>query len=151
MRTMKEHVPPKYFLYADDDFDDRQTIAEMISKIDHNLKIVVVENGIGVLNYLKSLEQEDVFPCFILLDINMPLMDGFKTLELLKSNHSFKNIPVILFTTSSHSRDIELARRLGAENLITKPFSHDGIEEITRRFASFCHELPVRRKEGVGN
>ena len=146
---MEETVPPKYFLYADDDHDDRQTVTEMIAQIDPDLKIVGVDNGIGVLNFLNSLKQKDVFPCFILLDINMPLMDGFKTLEFLKSKKSLRSIPVILFTTSSHKRDIELANRLGAEDLITKPFSHQGIEEITRRFANFCHDLPIRRKEGV--
>ena len=146
---MKQTVPPKYFLYADDDHDDRQIVTEMIAQIDPDLKIVGVENGTGVLNFLHSLKQRDVFPCFILLDINMPLMDGFKTLEILKSKNSLRSIPVILFTTSSHTRDKELAKRLGAEDLITKPFSHQGIEEITRRFANFCHELPVRRKDSV--
>ena len=146
---MKENVPTKYFIYADDDNDDRQTVTEMIEKIDPALNVVSVENGIAVLNYLKSLDQKDVLPCFILLDINMPVMNGFQTLESLKSREPFKSIPVILFTTSSHPRDIQLAKRLGAENLITKPFSLDGIGEITQKFADFCHDLPIRRNETV--
>lgn len=144
---MKENVPSKYFIYADDDHDDRETIADMITTIDPALKVVSVDNGRGVLNYLQSLEERDVLPCFILLDINMPGMDGFKTLETLKSNDSFKKIPIILFTTSSQHRDIQLAKHLGAEKLITKPFSLQGINEITQQFANFCHELPIRRKE----
>jgi CheY-like chemotaxis protein len=146
---MKKNVPPKYLLYADDDYDDRQNLTDMIATIDQDLKIVCVENGVQVINYLSSLEEKDVLPCFILLDINMPVMDGFKTLEILKSKSFLRGIPVILFTTSSHGRDKELAKRLGAERLITKPFSQQGIEDITRQFANFCHELPVRTKEGV--
>ena len=148
---MKAKVPTKYFIHADDDSDDRQTVADMIAKIDPVLTVIGVENGIEVLNYLKSLDQEDALPCFILLDINMPAMNGFQTLESLKSKDSFKSIPVILFTTSSHTRDIQLAKRLGAENLITKPFSLQGIGEITKQFADFCHDLPVRRYETVNH
>lgn len=142
-------MPPKYFLYADDDYDDRQNLTDMVASIDQDLKIICVENGIEVINYLSSLEERDVLPCFILLDINMPVMDGFKTLELLKSKNFLKSVPVILFTTSSHSRDKELGRRLGAEEFISKPFSQQGIEDITRRFANFCHDLPVRTKAGL--
>jgi CheY-like chemotaxis protein len=144
---MNEGVPMKYFIYADDDHDDQQTITDMIARIDPALKIVSVENGKGVLTYLQSLEHSDVLPCFILLDINMPVMNGFKTLEFLKSKDAFKNIPVILFTTSSHPKDIQLAKSLGAENFITKPFSLERLKEITHQFAEFCQDVPVRRKE----
>lgn len=146
---MKENVPAKYLIYADDDHDDQQTVADMIARIDPALTVVAVDNGIGVLSYLDLLEERDVLPCLILLDINMPAMDGFKTLEKLKSKISFRNIPVILFTTSSHPRDIQLAKKLGAENLITKPFSLQGLRDITREFAEFCHQVPTNRKETI--
>lgn len=148
---MKENVPAKYFIYADDDHDDQQTVTEMIARIDPVLAVVGVDNGVGVLNYLESLKEKDVLPCFILLDINMPAMNGFKTLEKLKSWEPFNMIPVILFTTSSHPKDIQTAKMLGAENLITKPFSLQGVGEITRQFAEFCHNLPTKRKETVAH
>ena len=118
----------------------------MIARIDPDLQVVAFQNGMEVLGYLNSLNASEILPCFILLDINMPVMDGFKTLELIKANDTASNIPVILFTTSSDFKDIQRAKRLGAEKLITKPFSLKGIGEITRQFADFCHDLPTKRK-----
>ena len=142
---MKQTAGSKYFIYADDDEDDRNTMIEMIAAIDQDLQVIGVSNGLAVLNCLKQLEPSEVLPCFILLDINMPVLNGFETLELLKLS-DFKEIPVILYSTSHDTREEQSAISMGAENLISKPFSLKGIEEITSQFAGFCHDLPTRRK-----
>jgi CheY-like chemotaxis protein len=146
---MKQSEREKYFIYADDDSDDRHAIIEMISDIDPTLEVVPAQNGIELIKHLQTLEKNDILPCFILLDLNMPVMNGFKTLEFLKSKNSFNSIPVIVFTTSNNPKDASLVQSLGAERFITKPFSFEEIKQITRQFADFCHTVPVRRKESI--
>ena len=146
---MKDSYSQKYFIYADDDSDDRHAIMDMISKIDPTLEVVPVQNGVEVIEYLQTLEKNDILPCFILLDLNMPVMNGFKTLEFLKSKNSFNSIPVIVFTTSNNPRDASQVKSLGAERFITKPFSFEAIKQITRQFADFCHTVPIRRKQSI--
>lgn len=144
---MNESVSKKYFIYADDDSDDRQTIADLTFKTEPDLDVVVVENGKEVINYLQGLHNEDIFPCFILLDLNMPVMNGLETLQFLKSTPAFKNIPAMVFSTSSNPKHVELAKNLGAESFITKPFSERDLERVTQQFADLCHDLPITRKK----
>lgn len=142
--TQKDSL--KYFLYADDDSDDRETMIETIASLDPDLEVKGVVNGLAVLQFLNSLQPDAILPCFILLDVNMPQMDGFETLRFLKSSNHFRKIPVIMFSTSQSVSDRTLAETLGAELFITKPFSSKKILEITQEFANFCHEAPVERK-----
>ena len=137
----------KYLIYADDDTEDQHLVSDMISKIDPTVEVVPVHDGIELIRYLQTLQKNDTLPCFILLDLNMPGLNGFETLEILKSKNGLNSIPVIVFTTSSNPRDLTLVKRLGAERVITKPFGYQQMKQITREFADFCHTYPVRRKE----
>jgi CheY-like chemotaxis protein len=62
-------------------------------------------------------------PMVIFLDLNMPKMDGRECLKEIKNNDRLKDIPVVIYTTSSHLRDIEETRNLGAKGFISKPSS----------------------------
>jgi CheY-like chemotaxis protein len=137
------NVPDKYILYAEDDIDDQELLCEMIQQIDHKLEIITVPNGLKLINFLESLTPGVKFPCFIILDINMPTLDGLKTLEILKCEESYKNIPVIMFSTSNLQKDIDDAIRLGAKEFITKPVEHAQIENVTQKFAEYCHSVPL--------
>ena len=133
----------KYLLYADDDADDKEIMRDMIESIDPRLEVVTVENGLEVLEFLRSLPDNAVFPCFIILDMNMPQFDGIQTLQNLKSDLQFKEIPVVMFSTSSQRQDIDLSLQLGAQDFITKPIHSDELSRITSRFSDYCHELPI--------
>lgn len=146
MTKSNREASAKYFIYADDDQDDRNTLAEMINEIDQHLQVITVDNGMGVVDYLKKLLKEQILPCFILLDLNMPVMDGFTTLRWLKNDESWSSIPTIVFTTSRGVKDHQLAIRLGADRFITKPFSHKDMRAITQQFADFCHDVVDKRK-----
>lgn len=136
----------RYFIYAEDDIDDAQIMYETINKISPDLDVVIMKNGIEVFDFLSSLRPEEILPCFILLDINMPGMDGFTTLQQLKSIVQFKNIPVIMYSTSSHQADVKRSMQLGASNFYTKPFSVESIERMVEQFADLCHDLPILKK-----
>ena len=122
----------KLVLYADDDTDDRAWASEACKVAGSPLQIQFVENGKQVLNYLGEASP-DALPSLIVLDLNMPEMDGRQTLQHLKSNPQFKHIPVVIVTTSSNRIDKDVCTRLGASLYLTKPDSHAEWQNIIRQ------------------
>ena len=146
--------PPKnvYFLYADDDPDDQEFFRSMVADIDPNLDVVLVNNGLELLQYLNNVQSTEHLPCCIVLDINMPIWDGIRTLKALKVEDNLRNLPVIMFTTSRSLRDNELCLKLGAQAFITKPVNHSEFETLFHRFTDVCRnstgKKPFRTSEG---
>ncbi len=132
-RMENKHI----IVYAEDDLDDLFFVKEAFEKHDH-IQIIHAIHGLQALNILDTLKQNDEFPCLVILDINMPLLDGKETLKRIKSLPSYKNIPVVLFSTSASSNDREFARSFNAE-LITKPLKFDDLEHIAHTFVDKCN------------
>ena len=95
--------------------------------------------GLELLQYLNNMSKGNL-PCCIVLDINMPIWDGIRTLKALKVEERYMNIPVIMFTTSRSLRDNELSLKLGAQGFVTKPVNHKDFNELYHRFAEACRE-----------
>jgi two-component system, response regulator len=118
-------------LYADDDLDDKIWFNDACKAINSTLEMKFLESGKNVLHYLeKSTPLE--YPSLIVLDLNMPELDGRQTLKALKSNPTFKHIPVAIVTTSSSYIDKEVCRRLGASLFLIKPNTHSEWQNIVR-------------------
>ncbi len=121
-------------LIAEDDPDDRLLIQEAFDESDFDHPISFVKDGEELLNYLAaSAEAPDCpKPGLILLDLNMPRMDGRQALQRLKKNPDTRRIPVVVFTTSNADDDIENTYDLGVSSYITKPSSFEGLMEVIR-------------------
>jgi DNA-binding response OmpR family regulator len=126
-----------FILYAEDDHDDLDLVQQAFSRY-KNIEIVHANNGLEALDFLKSIEEEEKMPCLILLDINMPVMDGKQALEKIKGNKRYENVPVIMFTTSSSESDKNFAMEMGAD-FITKPLNYSEVEDLAIEFASRCN------------
>jgi CheY-like chemotaxis protein len=137
-------VEGNYILYAEDDLDDQEMLTEMMSEVDSGLRLVCVKDGYDVIHYLENLSSGSNYPCIIILDINMPGLDGMQTLKLLKDNDKYKNIPVVVFSTSNSATDKEKAEALGASEFVTKPVKPSQLDNIARRFAAYCHTVPQK-------
>lgn len=138
--TKTNEVPARaYFLYADDDPDDQEFFQLMVKELDPSISVVLVNNGLELLQYLNNISKGNL-PCCIVLDINMPIWDGIRTLKALKVEEKYMNIPVIMFTTSRSLRDNDLSLKLGAQGFITKPVNHKDFNELYHRFADACKE-----------
>lgn len=122
-------------MYADDDLDDKTWVSEASRLLNSSLEIFFVENGREVFEYLKQHIEE--MPALIVLDLNMPELDGRQTLKRLKSNNDFKNIPVVIVTTSSNKADIDICTRLGASLYLVKPDSHAEWQHIVKQFIPY--------------
>ena len=124
----------KKILYADDDLDDKTWISEAGKMLNYSLDIDFVANGREVFNYLKTYLE---LPSLIVLDLNMPALDGRQTLQKLKASHEYKHIPVVIVTTSSNKADVEICNRLGASLYLVKPDSYSEWQNIVQQLVPY--------------
>ena len=105
-------------LLIEDDIDDVDLLKEAFSDNRVEYEMAVIMEGDKVSPYLTSPE---TIPGIIIMDLNLPKTDGKEILKEIKSTEIFKNIPLIVFSTSSSKEDAEYAYSLGANKFITKP------------------------------
>jgi CheY-like chemotaxis protein len=109
-------------LYADDDRDDCQLLFEALHEIDPSIICMMANDGKEALTVLAQSKE---LPDFIFLDVNMPVMDGRSCLMELKKDNRFKNIPVIIYSTTTNKSEIYKLFQLGAADYIRKPNTFD--------------------------
>jgi CheY-like chemotaxis protein len=114
-------------LYAEDDIDDYDFFIEILDAIIPGQKCLNARNGQELLDLLESLF---VLPDIIFLDINMPNLDGKACLKAIKTDARFKEIPVIVYTTSTSPKDEQHCLQLGASRYMRKPFSKIEAEKM---------------------
>ena len=131
------HLHKHTILYAEDDMDDLFLIRQAFEQHDGETEIHHARNGFEALHYLNEAKIANKFPCLIILDMNMPGMDGRETLIRIRQTEDFKNIPTVLFTTSSSEADKLFAQKWKAE-FITKPLVYSEFENLARHFDSLC-------------
>ncbi len=124
----------KRFLLADDDADDRELFREAISEVDPSIICYCAGNGAEVLEKLNS--KEFLEPGIIFLDINMPAMNGWQCLTKLKETPAYLHIPVIMYSTSSHQREVDIALEMGALCFFTKPSDFNQLKIILEVIAA---------------
>lgn len=127
-------------LLAEDDPDDKLLLQDAFSSIGAKEVIEFVDNGEQVLKMLQDTNAE--LPDLIVVDVNMPKIGGIQTLERLKADQRLKNIPVLIYTTSTNPLDEEKSFRLGAKGYIIKPSSFKKLIETARFFMSFFTSGP---------
>jgi CheY-like chemotaxis protein len=125
-------------LCVDDDPDDRELIRNAIFKVDPSYTVAHATNGKEAIQFLNRADQTER-PCLVIMDINMPVMDGKQALLEIKKNKSWDDIPVVVFTTSSHPADQSFCEGLGVE-LITKPANFRQITHEAERLLQHCSE-----------
>ena len=119
----------KFILCIDDDEEDAIWIEEAISQVDPMLDVFVKQNGKEAIEFLNKLKANNYLPCLILLDVNMPLMNGKETLILIKNDEQLKNIPIVIFSTSNSKADQYFFEKHGTD-FFTKP---SNFEELKRK------------------
>lgn len=129
-------------LLAEDDDDDSQFTAEAFRKVGRLQAIHRVRDGVELMDYLlRRGNYEDPQaaprPSLILLDINMPRMDGCEALEKIKSHPELKLIPIVILTTSGAREDIIKTYDLGASSFIQKPDYGECFQEVIRMIADY--------------
>ena len=118
----------KRYLLADDDPDDRELFDDALKAIDPSIEFYFAVDGSEVINKLTNGDVRD--PDAIFLDINMPQVNGWQCLHWLKKNDAFRNIPVIMYSTSTSRNNQTIAADFGAVGFFAKPMEFAGLVEV---------------------
>ena len=116
--------PPVCVLIADDDEDDCYLLERAFAQHSPECQLEFAQDGLALL---AQLERSQSAPCLIVLDLNMPRLDGFETLTYLRAHPQYRTIPIVMLTTSEAEADREQAQALGADLFITKPIDNESL------------------------
>lgn len=135
-------VTNRPILLVEDDQVDMMSVTRALKQIHVSNKIVHRENGEDGLNYLQD-ETNDK-PCIILLDLNMPIMNGIEFLEAVKSDARFRRIPVVVLTTSDEQQDKVNSFDFGVAGYMSKPVDYWQFVEVIRSIDAYwtISEMP---------
>lgn len=143
---MTGNEKPIVILMADDDPDDLLLAREAFeeSRLGNDLRTVM--DGEELLDYLLRRGKytdaaEAPMPGLILLDLNMPKMDGREALREIKSHPTLRRIPVVVLTTSKAEEDILRTYDIGANSFITKPVTFDALVELLRDLGEYWFSI----------
>ncbi len=130
-------------LIADDDGDDKMMVEKALRENRVANPLVTVADGEELLQYLRrqGRYQDAVRPCFVLLDLNMPKIDGREALKVIKSDSDLKKIPIVILTTSKAEEDILKGYNLGANSYITKPVTFEGLVKVMNSLKCYWLEI----------
>jgi CheY-like chemotaxis protein len=117
-KPVKKQSMGKKCLLVDDDEDDKEIFSLALAEADPTIDCFIASDGIEALAMLKN---ESFIPDYIFLDLNMPLMSGKECLSEIRKQPHLRQVPVIIFSTSSSQKDIQDTKDLGASSFITKP------------------------------
>lgn len=143
---MKLRRKPRHILMAEDDPDDRLIALDALQEASLPDEVAFVGDGEELLAYLRCEKQyahrpRRLTPDLIMLDLNMPRMDGREVLQILKSDQKLSRIPIIIFSTSESPEDVRITYNLGVSSFITKPSSFEGLVEVMRSLGRYWFEL----------
>lgn len=124
------NITTKPILLVEDDQVDVMTILRALKEIRVSNRVVNMENGEAALAYLEDPLSER--PCIILLDLNMPIMNGIEFLQMVKGDPRYRSIPVIVLTTSEEQQDKVNSFELGVAGYMAKPVDYRQFVEMMR-------------------
>ena len=130
-------LPSKFILLGEDDADDQEMLKEVFTSIDISFVLFFVNNGKEVLSALEKLK-DDQMPCLIVLDYNMPGLNGADILRELGTNERYKNIPKVVWSTAESEKFKKICLEVGASDYVIKPNNVIGLEEVARYMLSLC-------------
>ena len=143
---MTPQTKPVTILVAEDDADDRMLLKDAFEESSMVNELRFVEDGEQLLAYLRR-EGEYAEPGdapiagLILLDLNMPKMDGREALTIIKNDAVLRSIPVVVLTTSSEEDDVFYAYRLGVSSYISKPVTFEGLVNVVKVLNAYWLEV----------
>ena len=143
---MNKKYQPITLLMAEDDPDDRLLTKEALAESHLANDLYFVEDGIELLDYLHlrgkyAGPNRAPRPGLILLDLNMPRMDGREALAQIKADPDLRRIPIVVLTTSKAEEDILKSYDLGVAGFVTKPVSFEGLVEVVKVIGKYWFQI----------
>jgi len=129
-----------FILVAEDDSDDKFLLQAIFEEKGYDTPLEFVSNGVELIEYLGNIqldEENASYPAFILLDLNMPKMDGRQALKQIKEHAVLKKIPVVVFSTTKNDIEIKRCYELGANTYIVKPSNFESLATAIDRIRNY--------------
>ncbi len=131
-------MPEKCLLYAEDEEDDVLLLRITLRRAGITNPLRVINNGEEAIAYLKGAGRyadrlEYPLPGLVLLDLHMPLFSGLEVLQWIRRQRRFASLPVVIFTSAAHPRDVARARQLGVSDYLLKPPDAENMLLLVRR------------------
>jgi CheY-like chemotaxis protein len=142
-----------HILLAEDDPDDRLLTRRAVKESSVGTTFASVPDGEKLMDYLYrrgeyGTAEQAPRPDLILLDLNMPRMDGREALRKIKSDAKLRRIPVVVLTTSEAEQDVLQSYDLGVNAFVTKPVTFDGLAKTMESLGTFWFDLVTLPPEG---
>ncbi len=143
---MAPEIKPVVLLFADDDLDDQLLVKEAFEENHLANDIRFVNDGEELMDYLHrrnkfSDPSQSPYPDLILLDLNMPKKDGREALKEIKQDKKFRQIPIVVLTTSKAEEDIVKTYDLGVNSYISKPVTFDGMSKVVKTLDQYWFQI----------
>ena len=122
-------------LYVDDDADDRMLFVDALQHAAPGYIVETANDGYQAMDFLNR--RRTSLPCLVILDLNMPVMNGKELMHKLKNDEEFRLIPMVVFTTSSNPDDRRKCAQYGVD-MLTKPINYSDLTRIVKQLLSYC-------------
>jgi two-component system cell cycle response regulator DivK len=119
----------KTVLYVEDDEDNRDLVEYMVARSQLDVELIVAENGEEALRCASEKK-----PDLILMDMQMPVMDGYTAVSIIKADPKLNGIPVVAFTALASSEDITQTRSIGCVEHYTKPIDPEELVKLIKKY-----------------
>ena len=131
----------KKILVVDDDPEDRSIIEDGFMEVGMEASVQYEEDGEKALRFLRAAADDVRLPCLIILDLNMPRLNGTQTLRSIKADPRLQDITVLIYSTSLNPIEKEECLQLGAHDFIIKPVTYSESLKTVHYFKSLCEGL----------
>lgn len=128
---------PKVVLHIDDDPDDRLLVSLAIQSIDPSMILQEAKDGRKAIEFLNQAKLFGDLPGLIILDLNMPVMNGYETYKEIEKDDILSAIPIVIFTTSFNQQDLHHWEQENVA-LMTKPAEYDKFVESVKKILTHC-------------
>lgn len=122
---------------ADDDLEDLEIVEDAILHLIPDVQLSKVTNGNAVINHLKDLADHDL-PQLIILDYNMPQMNGLQVLSRMSEITRYQSIPKVILSTSGSPKDVRECKERGALEYYIKPNTITELNQLVRKIMGLC-------------
>jgi CheY-like chemotaxis protein len=127
-------------LLVDDDPDDLLLLTDAFERMNRFCEVVEAYDGLAAITLLRQMKSKDERPNLIVIDINMPVMDGRELLSLVKKEAYWKDLPIVMLSTSNNFFDKQFCTQYDVE-LITKPNTTQQINNLVKELLSMSTQL----------
>lgn len=140
--SSSDFMQQRIILHVDDDPDDRFLVSSVLHNIDPSIKVLEAENGLKAIELLRKAKIAGELPCLVILDYNMPLMNGMETYKEIRKHPELASLPVVLLTTFSNRWEDDYWEN---ENVVifTKPATFNELTTSLKKILSYCHPFSI--------